>query len=338
MGMMFGPDGPGWNGRRVLVAGGAGMIGSYLVEELVAHGATVRVADNLERGSLANLAAVRDRIELLTVDLRDRAACAQAVDGMDLVCNLAARTAGIGYSARHQGEMLTVNTTLSLNLLEAARERGVERFLVVSSSCVYPDDAPAPTPELPVLSGLPERGNEGYGWAKRVAELQARFYAEEHGMHVTIVRPFNPYAPRYRWEGEASHVVPSLVKKICDGVDPLVVWGSGRQRRNLLHARDVAALMRIVVERHHGTDPVNLGTEETVSVAELVAEIAAIAGRSPRVVYDTTRPEGRGIKSADATRLRSLAPGYQPAVSRTQGLAEMIAWHRATFVGPSGPS
>lgn len=321
----------------MLVAGGAGMIGSYLVEELAREGAHVRVADNLERGTLDNLASVRDRIEFLELDLRDRAACEQAVDGMDVVCNLAARTAGIGYSARHQGEMLTVNALLALQLLEAARARAVPRFLVVSSSCVYPDDAIAPTPELPVITGAPEAANQGYGWAKRLAELQGRLYAESYGMSVAIVRPFNPYAPRYRWDGESSHVVPTLVKKICDGADPLVVWGSGRQRRTFMHARDVASLMRLVLERHHGPEPVNLGFEETVSMSELVEAIARVSGRRPTVTYDASKPEGRAVKSADGTRLRSIAPEHRPSVTLEQGLAEMVDWHRRTF-SPGAPT
>lgn len=314
-----------WEGKRVLVTGGAGMIGSYLVEELVGLGALVRVADNLERGNLENLAAVRDRIELSRCDLRDRDACDEVTRDVDVVANLAARTAGIAYSAAHHGEMLTANTAICLNVLEAARRRGVSRVLVVSSSCVYPDDAPAPTPELPVLTGEPEAANDGYGWSKRFAELQAAHFAREHGLSVAIVRPFNPYAGRYPWAGGDGHVIPALVKRVIDGESPLVVWGSGEQRRNFVHARDVATSMRLVIERHATPDPVNLGYEDTVTIAELARLVVAASGRGVEVRFDRTKPEGRVVKSADATKLRRIAPDFVPRVSLEEGVGEMVA-------------
>ena len=156
-----------WSERSVLVAGGAGFVGSYLVEELVRDGAQVAVADNLEAGSLDNLSAVVGQIRFLRGDLREPAFCDEATRNRQVVMNLAARAHGIGYAAGHQAELFTGNSLINLNLLEAARKNGVPRFLVVSSSCVYPDDAIAPTPELPVFTGLPELANEGYGWSKR---------------------------------------------------------------------------------------------------------------------------------------------------------------------------
>jgi nucleoside-diphosphate-sugar epimerase len=246
---------------------------------------------------------------------------------MDVVLSCAARTAGIGYSAGHQGEMLASNAVICLNLLEAARRKEVGRFLAVSSSCVYPDDAPSPTPELPVLTSLPEVGNDGYGWAKRMAELQATYYANEYGMSVALVRPFNPYGPRYPAEDPHAHVIPALVQRIVEGGDVLTVWGSGSQRRNFLHARDAASLMLAVLVEATSPDPVNIGFEETVSISELVEAILRLTGRRPTVVYDTTKPEGRPVKSADSRRLKALVPGARPTVSLDEGLREMIEWH-----------
>lgn len=320
-----------WSGARVLVAGGAGMIGSYLVEQLVDAGARVRVADNFERGSRDHLSAVLGRVEVLDVDLRDRARCAEVVRGMDVACNLAARTAGIGYSARHHAEMLGANALLSLSLLEAACDAGVPRFLLVSSSCVYDDHAPVPTPETSASHGVPERANEGYGWAKRLAEVQAELVTREGTTRVTVARPFNAYAPRYRWAGASSHLVPSLVKRVCDGVEPIVVWGSGRQRRNLLHARDLASLLRLVLERDDGRGPVNVGLEDTVSVEEIVTCLLRVVGRSAELVFDTQKPEGRAVKSADVTRLRSLVPEFRPSVALEEGMREMVAWYGRSF-------
>src|ERR1035438_856843 len=128
--------------------------------------------------------------------------------------------------------MLVYNLQCTLNLLEAARAARVRHYMTVSSSCVYPDDAVCPTPELPVFTGLPESVNQGYGWAKRIQELATTYYANEYGLDASILRPFNPYGENYHWRtAETAHVVPALVKRIMDGEDPLRVWGSGRQRR-----------------------------------------------------------------------------------------------------------
>lgn len=324
-----------WQGKRVLVAGGAGFIGSYLVEELLADGAYVAIVDNLDTGRLENLASVMDDIEFIYGDLLDMRLCEQATHGCDVVMNLAAKAHGMGYSMSHQGEMLTVNTIMHLQMLEAARKNGVARFLLVSSSCVYPDDAPFPTPELDAFEGWPEKVNEGYGWAKRMAELQAKYYAAEYGMEVAIVRPFNAYGRRYHWQGERSHVIPSLVKKVMDGHNPVVVWGSGNQRRNFLHARDVAWGMKLVTERYATADPLNLALEETLSMRELIHTIIGVSGkRGIEVVFDTTKPEGRPVKSADSTKLRQIVPEFKPRTTLEAGMEEMIEWYYRTF-GPA---
>ena len=321
-----------WSERSVLVAGGAGFVGSYLVEELVRDGAQVAVADNLEAGSLDNLSAVVGQIRFLRGDLREPAFCDEATRNRQVVMNLAARAHGIGYAAGHQAELFTGNSLINLNLLEAARKNGVPRFLVVSSSCVYPDDAIAPTPELPVFTGFPEHANEGYGWSKRLAELQARFYATEYGMEIAIVRAFNAYGARCRWHDQSSHVIPSLVRKAMRGDDPVVVWGSGEQRRNFLHARDFAWGMKLLTERHATAEPVNLGLEETVSMKELACAILRASGREGcRIEFDRTKPEGRAVKSADSRKLRAIAPEFRSRVSLEQGIKEVVEWFRRSF-------
>jgi len=168
-----------WDGKKVVVAGGAGFIGSYLVELLLADGAQVTVADNLSRGRMDNLSAIMHQISFHKVDLRDMDACEKICYSQDVVMNLAAPAFGIEYSMAHHGEMLTDVTTIGFNLLEGARRQNVRRFLVVSSSCVYPDDAVVPTTEEEGLRGSPETVNIGYGWGKRMVEL----HGGEIGVH-----------------------------------------------------------------------------------------------------------------------------------------------------------
>lgn len=321
-----------WHDKRVLVGGGCGFLGSYLVPQLVEAGASATVVDNLANGFVENLAPVAGKIEFIRADLRSPEVCHEVTRDKDVVLNLAAIAFGMEYSRSHNGEMLVHNLLSTLTPLEAARQNHVERYLIVSSSCVYPDDAPIPTPELPVFTGMPESVNEGYGWAKRIQELAGMYYANEYGMKVTIVRPFNPYGGHYRWGlEEKAHVIPALVKRIMDGEDPLVVWGSGRQRRNFLHASDATRLIMRAVEKDAVAVPVNIGYDDDVTIADLVGLICEIAGKRPKIVFDTSKPEGRFRKCADATRLREVADGYIPRVSLREGIAEMIEWYYRSF-------
>jgi nucleoside-diphosphate-sugar epimerase len=324
-----------WQDKRVVVGGGCGFLGSYLVPLLVARGARLTVVDNLENGERSTLEAVDEHVRFVQADLRDRATADVATSGCDLFINLAARASGVGFSRGHHAEMLLDNILCGLVPLDAAQRNGVSHVVMTSSSCVYPDDAPIPTPELEPFVGDPEAVNAGYGWAKRVQELAAGYVARDSGMRTTILRPFNMYGANYPWRSdEKAHVIPSLVKRILDGEDPLVVWGSGEQRRNFLHGSDAAeAMARVIAAGPDG--PVNIGYEEDTSIAELVALICDVTGRRPAVVFDRTRPDGAARKSADSTRLRTLTDGYEPRVSLREGIEEMVAWYRRTFAGPS---
>jgi nucleoside-diphosphate-sugar epimerase len=311
-----------WKNRKVLVTGGAGLIGSHLVEHLLGDNAQVRVVDNLQTGALRNLDSCLASIDFLKVDLRDPEACRKAVHGMDTVFDLAARTVGIGYSSKHHGEMFYDSMTISMNMLEAARQASVHRYLVTSSSCVYPDGAMIPTPESAAERNLPEGANAGYGWAKRMAELQGMFYAREYGMQVAIVRLVNAYGPRYHWNQEEPHVIPALIQRLLAKENPLVIWGSGRQTRSFIHAYDVAMLIKRVLESGVNAEPVNIGWTEETTIADLVADLTAIAGFEGKVVYDTTRPEGPARKGLDLSRQRSLVGNFAPKYTLSEGLRE----------------
>lgn len=316
--------------RTVVVTGGAGLIGSFLVERLVAVGAEVIVADDFSKGRRSYLASVADRLEVREGDLEQLSVMARALEGADVVFHLASRAYGVGYSSSNHLEMLQHNERITNNLMQSLARKPVEHLLVTSSSCVYPDDGPDTVPELPLFSGEPELANWGYGWAKRFLEQKAVMLARETGIPLTIVRPFNIYGERYTWFGEASQAIPMQVKKVMDGDDPVVIWGSGEQRRNYLHAIDCADAMAGLVEAGY-EGVVNIGTEDTVTLRELVENICRVAGRKPRLVTDTSRPEGRRVKSSDSRLLRHAYPGFAPRVGLESGLARMLAWYDATF-------
>jgi nucleoside-diphosphate-sugar epimerase len=320
-----------WSEQRIVVGGGCGLFGSYLVPRIVRAGARVTVVDNLDGGDLAALEQVRAVITFVQGDLRDRLTCESVLRGCDVFVNLAATASGIGFSRTHHSHMLIDNVLCGLVPLQAAQKNGVRHVVTVSTSCVYPDDAPVPTPELDGFIGGPEQVNAGYGWAKRVQELASRYVAKEHGVRATILRPFNLYGGNYPWRSaERGHVIPSLVKRILDGEEPLVVWGSGEQRRNFLHASDAAEVAwRIVSSGAEG--PVNIGYEDDTRIADLVALICDVTGRHPAVIFDTNRPDGQMRKSADSTLLRALTDDYVPRISLRAGIEEMVRWYHERF-------
>ncbi len=326
-----------WKGKRVVVTGGAGFIGSNLVRQLLDAGARVRVADNLERGRKENLREVWPQIEFMQVDLVSFDNCCSVTAGMEIVMNLAAKACGLEYSLSHHGEMLTYNTLLGFNVLEAARQNGVERVLVVSTSCVYPDNAEVPVREE-AYTGLPEKVNEGYAFGKMNMESQARYYAREYGMKIAIVRPNNAYGSGDIWDGEKSHVIPALIKRVLDGENPVVVWGSGNQSRAFVHVQDVAKAFMLVTERYAVADPVNVGHENETTIGELARKICEFTGRSPELFFDRSKPEGTPRKSLSSEKLRLATGGYVPDTQIDVGLREMVAWFQDNYVQATSPS
>lgn len=320
-----------WNNKKVLVAGGAGFIGSYLVEYLLKDGAVVSVVDNLSRGRMVNLEKVINSIDFFKLDLKNMENCRKVCSGKDVVMNLAAPAFGIEYSMTHHGEMLNDVIMTGFNVLEAARLEGVKRALVVSSSCVYPDNAEIPTKESQAISGSPEKVNQGYGWGKRMVELQGQYYAKEYDMQVAIARPFNAYGPREPFERDKAHVMPSLIQKVLSNDDPIVVWGSGNQTRSFVHGKDFAMGLKLLTEHYAVADPVNVGHDRETTIRELIEKILEITGKNLKVVFDTTKPEGALRKSADVTKLRKVTKGFAPQITLDEGLGEMIDYFKENY-------
>ncbi|OGT90378.1 MAG: hypothetical protein A2286_10190, partial [Gammaproteobacteria bacterium RIFOXYA12_FULL_61_12] len=293
-----------YKNRTVAVTGGAGLIGSFVAEELLQRGARVIVIDDFSKGLRSNIEAIKSDIELREGDLESAAFARAALAGAEVVFHLASRAYGVGYSANHHLETMLHNEQVNNSVLAAIAEHRPGHVLAASSSCVYRDDGPDTMREVAVFEGEPEMANWGYGWAKRFLEQKLQVLVRERSIQVAIVRPFNIFGERSRWVGGYSGAIPMLVKRILDGEDPVVVWGSGRQRRNYLHAHDCARIMVELVARRYSDSPVNIGTEDTISVADLVESICRISGHSPRIEFDLSKPEGRFIKSADSTRLR----------------------------------
>ena len=259
-----------WKNKKVLVTGGAGFIGSHVVEKLILRGAKVFVLDNLQNGNLKNLKHLGKKYTFIKGDCTDAKTAEKACEDMDVVMNLAARVGGIEYNRTHQATMLKDNMLIGTVMLEAARKMNVERFLVVSSACVYPRNCSVPTPESEGFMDEPEPTNGGYGWAKRMNELQGKYYNEEFGIKVGIVRPYNCYGPRDHFDNETSHVIPALIKRVLAGENPIKVWGTGKQTRAFLYVEDLAEGMILAIEKSSVPDPINLGTNQEISINNLI--------------------------------------------------------------------
>lgn len=273
-----------WEGKRVLVTGGTGFCGSFAVERLVSLGAEVTVASREGRDANGNLSSVAGRVKIIRADLASLADCRAACSGSEIVMNLAADVGGIEYNIKNPGSIFRANMLICSNMIEAARLEDVERFQAVSSICVYRRFPSYPTPEEEGFEGWPEPTNEGYGWAKRMAEFSAMAYAKQYGMKVSIPRPANAYGPRDHFEPGRSHVVAALVKRVCDGKeDPLVVWGDGSQTRSFLYAEDFARGLVMAVEKYPRPDPVNIGSDEETRISDLVRAIIRICGSKAAV-------------------------------------------------------
>lgn len=314
-----------WSNKRVLVTGGAGFIGSYLTELLVEAGAKVTVADSLSRGSKERIASVIDKINLQKVDLYDLEACRNVSKDQEVVLNLAAKVTGIEYNRFNMADMFESNMKLQMNMLHAAAEAGVKRFLQVSTACIYPHDAKVPTPESEGDRGSPEPTNEGYGFAKLMGEKLAKYYTKEKGIEVLIGRPFNAYGPRDHFDEATSHVIPAIMKRVLDGEDPVAIWGSGNQSRVFVHAKDIARAMMLIAEIAPAATPINIGHDKEVTIKELFQLICKVTGKNPKPKFDTTKPDGYPRRAADTTLLRKHT-GFVPSISLEDGLREMLEY------------
>jgi GDP-L-fucose synthase len=295
-----------------------------LVEELLEAGALVRV---VQRSCPAQrLGHCLDRVEFVSADLSNPDQCRRALEGAEMVFSAAALVGGIQYNLAHPGRLFHANACLGLNVLEAARLEGTERFVLTSSTCVYPREAPVPTSEEFGLVGEPEGSNIGYGWAKRMEELAARFYAQEYGMKVAVVRPTNLYGPRDHFEPAVSHVIPALVRRTLEAKNTLEVWGSGAQTRSFLYVKDAARALLAAGEQYATADPVNVGTEEEVTIRELTQLIIEATGRRVAPRFDPTAPEGQPRKVADVSKAKRVLD-WQPRYDLRAGLRETVDWY-----------
>lgn len=317
-----------WTGQKVLITGGAGFIGSYLTEKLVAYGSEVTVVDDLSRGKFVNLKTVRDDINFLQYDLRNPDLSDKACTDQDIVLHLASRVGGMYYNMNNHTRMFIDTMALSCNVVDSCIKKGVSLLYEQSTACVNDHDCPVPTPEEVGHDGLPEATNEGYGWAKRMGERLGGWAAKEYGIKVAIGRPWNAYGPERDYDDEeTSHVIPALLKRIYTENGPLLVYGHGNQERVFIYVDDLIDAILLTTERYAECDPVNLGVPESIKIKDLAQKLLNLTGYSDKgLVFDNTKEVGYERRAAVNTKLREVI-GWEQKVLLDDGLRRVVDWY-----------
>lgn len=316
-----------WEDRSVLVTGGAGFIGSYLVERLLELDCDVVVADDFSRGGLDKIDHLLDDVELVPVDLTTKEGCIRATDGVDHVFHLAASVGGIHYIQRENVGGLTPSVLMNQQMLEAARINDVDRFLFASSACIYRQEHD----DLNRFSedqAIPANPHSTYGWAKILGEVACEAYHEDTDVDCGMVRIFNCYGPRESLDPDSSHVIPSLCRKAieADDGDSIELFGDGTQERGFIYVTDLVDGMIRAMERKVDGEPINLGNgEEVVSINELAETIISVSGKDLDIQHDRSKPTGTDKYAADTTKMEA-ALDWTPQTPLSEGIERVYEW------------
>jgi len=310
---------------RILVTGGAGFLGSHLLEELVERGIP---RENVFAPRSAQYDLVRP--EAAARLLRDTRP--------DVVIHLAAVVGGIGANRARPGEFFYKNLMMGVELMEQARLHGVEKFVTVGTVCSYPKHTPVPFREDDLWNGYPEGTNAPYGIAKKALLVQGQAYRQEYGLANVHLLVVNLYGPRDDFDPATSHVIPALIRKCVEareeGRDRIVVWGDGTPTREFLYVKDAARGIVLATERYDDAQPVNIGSGMEISIGELVEKIAKLTGFEGEIEWDASQPNGQPRRCLDTSRANQFF-GFRASTGFEEGLLTTIQWYETRRMSPS---
>jgi GDP-L-fucose synthase len=305
-----------WENKKILITGGAGFLGSHLVEDLQGRGV---------RASQLRIPRSKD------TDLRKRDDCEQAVAGQDIVIHLAAKVGGIGFNRANPATLFYDNALMGIQIIEAARQEGVEKCVIIGTVCAYPKITRVPFREEDLWNGYPEETNAPYGLAKKMLLVQSQAYREQYGFNAIYLLPVNLYGPRDNFDPVSSHVIPALIRKFVEAVEEgrkeVEVWGTGSASREFIYVKDAARGIALAAEHYNGPDPVNIGSGKEITIIDLVNQIARLTGYEENIVWDRSKPDGQPRRCLDTSRAKREF-GFEAKMEFSQGLKETIAWYQ----------
>lgn len=305
-----------WNGRTVMVTGGAGFLGSHLVDELESR------SDNVE------IFVPRSD----EYDLREKSDIKDAFEdsGADTVIHLAATVGGIGANRENPGRYFYDNAVMGIELIEQSRQYDVDKCTILGTICAYPNHTPIPFKEQNLFNGYPEETNAPYGIAKKALLTQSKAYRKQWDFNSIYLLPVNLYGPRDDFDLESSHVIPAIIRKCIEARDrgdsSITAWGTGEPTREFLYVKDAAEGILDATERYDSSDPVNLGSGEEISIRELVEMIVNETGFEGEIEWDTSKPDGQPRRKLDTTRAKERF-NWEASTEFRNGLQETIEWY-----------
>lgn len=304
-----------WEDKRVVVTGGAGFLGSFVVKRLCQQGCKYIF---IPRSSEYNLVEA-EAVKKLYKDAYP-----------DIVIHLAAMVGGIGANRERPGEFFYNNAIMGIQMMEEGRKHGIERFVTVGTVCAYPKFTLVPFKEEDLWNGYPEETNAPYGLAKKMLLVQGQAYRRQYGFNVIFLLPTNIYGPGDTFDPSRSHVIPALIKKCTDAVkngdDEIVIWGDGSPTREFLYVEDAAEAIVLSAEKYNKPEPLNIGNGFEISIKELVEMIAKLTGFKGRIVWDKTKPNGQPRRRLDISRAETEL-GFKAKIKFEEGLRKTIEWY-----------
>ncbi len=308
-----------WQDKGVLVTGGSGFLGSFVVEKLKGRGCKDIFAPRSKDYDLVQMEAVKR----LYQDTKP-----------DIVIHLAANVGGIGANRANPGKFFYENLMMGVQMMEVGRQVGIEKFVALGTVCAYPKFTPVPFKEENLWNSYPEETNAPYGLAKKMLLVQSQAYRQQYGFNAIYLLPVNLYGPRDNFDPESSHVIPALIKKCVDAItnndQQITVWGTGKPTREFLYVEDAAEGILLATERYNKPDPVNLGAGFEISIKDLVELIAKLTGFKGEIIWDTTKPDGQPRRMLDTSRAEKEF-GFKAKTSFEEGLKKTIEWYKSHY-------
>ncbi len=302
--------------KRILVTGGAGFLGRQVVDQLTLAGAKHE-----------KITVVRSK----DCDLRSLENCQRAVEQQDIIIHLAAHVGGIGLNREKPAELFYDNLMMGAQLIHAAYQAGVEKFVCVGTICAYPNFTPVPFKEDDLWNGYPEETNAPYGIAKKALLVQLQAYRQQYGFNGIYLLPVNLYGPEDNFDPRSSHVIPALIRKVHEaqqkGETKISVWGDGSPTREFLYSTDAARGIVMGSQFYNDPEPVNLGTNYEISIRDLITLICELMDFDGEIVWETDKPNGQPRRCLDTERAKQ-AFGFTAQVDFKQGLKNTIDWYR----------